>query len=280
MSTAIFFSVLIALVYNVQGVRIARLRLESEMTDASLRSLRSQMKPHFLSNILNSMYYFILNEKPEESGTFVSSFSRLVRHMLESSDKNYLPIPGELSQVQDYVAFECRRADRKVDLNVHFQKDADFSSVLIPSMLMQPILENCLMHGLFPLRGHKGQIDIRLGLVDSPDFRYFTADGIRISRHGRLLVQVLDNGQGREASRKALDKRFTQSFAMRVIEKRLHWIERKFHVRAEMVVTDLKKTDGSAAGTAVTFNLPLMEKVSPEAGIYPVKSERLLSGRA
>jgi LytS/YehU family sensor histidine kinase len=263
--SAFFFSMAFALVYNVQRVRMARLRLESQMTDASLKSIRTQMKPHFLSNILNSMHYFILSEKPEDAGNFVSSFSRLVRHMLDSSDKNYLPIQPELEQLRDYISFECRRVNRDVKLNIEWQKDADFRNVLIPAMLLQPLVENSLMHGIFPLKDVAGQIDIRIGKVESVLFQESSADKMRVSGVGRLLVRVQDNGQGREASKASRHRRFSQSYGMRGISERLVWIKRKFYVSADMQILDLKDPGGNACGTAVVLNLPLMESTKKNA---------------
>jgi len=257
--SAMLFSMVFALVYNVQRIRIARLQLESEMTDASLKSIRTQMKPHFLSNILNSMHYFILSEKPEDAGNFVSSFSRLVRHMLDSSDKNYLPLHPELSQLHDYFSFECKRMNREVALNIHFQKDADFSKVMIPAMLLQPLVENSLMHGVFPNREKEGSIDIMIGKVESSHFEKIGSDRLRLSGDGRLLIKVKDNGQGRDASRALRHRRFSQSYGMRGIADRLLWIRKKFGVAAHMEVQDLKDAKGAAVGTAVVLNLPLME---------------------
>jgi len=257
--SAFFFSIAFALVYNVQRIRIARIQLESEMTDASLKSIRTQMKPHFLSNILNSMHYFILSEKPEDSGNFVSSFSRLVRHMLDSSDKNYLPLHPELVQLRDYFNFECKRMNREVALNIHFQKDADFSNVMIPGMLLQPLIENSLMHGIFPVREREGVIDVFIGKVESGKFQKMESDRIRVSWKGRLIIQVKDNGQGREASRAVRHRRFSHSYGVRGITDRLLWIKRKFRIPAYIEIHDLKDQHGSATGTAVVLNLPLME---------------------
>jgi hypothetical protein len=257
--SAFFFSIAFALVYNVQRIRIARIQLESEMTDASLKSIRTQMKPHFLSNILNSMHYFILSEKPEDSGNFVSSFSRLVRHMLDSSDKNYLPLHPELVQLRDYFNFECKRMNREVALNIHFQKDADFSNVMIPGMLLQPLIENSLMHGIFPVRERDGVIDVFIGKVESGKFQKMESDRIRVSWKGRLIIQVKDNGQGREASRAVRHRRFSHSYGVRGITDRLLWIKRKFRIPAYIEIHDLKDQHGSATGTAVVLNLPLME---------------------
>ena len=80
-----------------------------------------------------------------------------------------------------------------------------------------------------------------------------------LSNHGRLLIQIRDNGQGREASRKSRARKYSQSYSMRGMEERLRWIERKYGVSAQMQVLDLYNEAGSAAGTAVVLNLPLME---------------------
>ena len=258
--SAVFFSAVFAIVYNFQRVRLARFQLEAEMTDASLRSLRSQMKPHFLSNILNSMHYFILSEKPEEAGNFVSRFSRLVRHMLDTSDRNYIELEPELFQLREYLNFECSRAGRQVDFAIVYQRDADFSKVLIPTMLLQPLVENALIHGIFPLPDFSGRIQLRLGMADAPDFRSFPEEGIRIARNGRLLIQLCDNGRGRKAATRKYVSKDSPSFGLRSIKERLRWIERRYHAGAEIQVSDLYHPDGRPAGTSVVLNLPLIEK--------------------
>jgi hypothetical protein len=265
LGTALFFSMVIALLYNFQRISIARLQLESEMTDASLRSLRAQMKPHFLSNILNSMHYFILSERPEESGNFVQGFSRLVRHILDASDKNYSLLQGEINQLKDYLHFECRRADRLVQMEIHYQYDSDFSYTLIPTMLLQPLVENALMHGILPLKYCEGLITIRIGKVESARFREIAGEGICISDAGRLLIQVCDNGQGRLASAPLNQHRPSPSYGLRAIRDRLAWMQRKFGIHAEMIVTDRFDAAGNAAGTCITLNLPLLERLEQKA---------------
>jgi LytS/YehU family sensor histidine kinase len=229
------------------------------MTDTSLRSLRSQMKPHFLSNILNSMHYFILSERPEEAGNFVSRFAHLVRHMLDSSDKSYIGLEEEIKQLREYLHFECSRSGKSVDLQVVFQKDADFSVVLVPTMLLQPLVENALVHGIFPHQELNGRIEVRIGIADSADFCDYPAEGIRLSRSGRLFVQVRDNGLGRAASANRNSRRVSPSYGLRSIRERLRWIERKYKAVAEIRISDLQNANGLPAGTSVLLNLPLME---------------------
>jgi LytS/YehU family sensor histidine kinase len=259
--------------YNIQRIRIARLQLETEMTDASLRSLRAQMKPHFLSNILNSMQYFILSEKPEESGNFVQGFSRMVRHILDASDKNYILLSVEINQLRDYLHFECRRADRPVQMDVLFQYDGDFSNTLIPTMLLQPLIENALMHGIFPLQNREGKITIRIGKAESGRFRNIPNEGLRISDAGRLLVQVCDNGQGREASAVLKPHRPSPSYGMRAIRERLEWMQRKYGIYAEMIIKDRYDAEGKSIGTCITLNLPLLERMEKRA-FHPGRSGR------
>ncbi len=259
----IFFSMVFALVYNVQRVRIAGLRLESEKTDSNLKALRNQMKPHFLSNILNSMQYFILNEKDEEAGTFINSFSRLVRNILDSSDANYLSLKLELTQLSDYVVFECKRAGRDVDFHLKLQEDADFSNVLIPTMLIQPLLENSLMHGIFAKPVFDAaEIVLCVHKVESNRFRSYSSDKMKISNKGRLIVLVSDNGQGQAKSMQRKHRRYSQSYGMKTIRERLVWIEKKFRVRAFMEINDLYDLDGNPCGTSVLLNLPLIISIS------------------
>jgi LytS/YehU family sensor histidine kinase len=181
--------------------------------------------------------------------------------MLDSSDKNYLPVLMEMEQMREYAAFECRRKERNSGLEILYQPDSDFSRVLIPTMLLQPILENSLLHGIFPLQDRLGLISIRVCKVESPVFHEFASENIRISPNGRLMVQIRDNGQGRFASNVSRHRRHTQSFGIRAINERLRWLERRYGVVAFMLSHDLTNADGSAAGTEVTFNLPLIEEM-------------------
>jgi LytS/YehU family sensor histidine kinase len=130
---------------------------------------------------------------------------------------------------------------------------------MIPAMLLQPLVENSLMHGIFPSKAIAGQIDIRIGKVESVMFEESPADNMRVSGLGRLLLRVQDNGQGREASKASRHRRYSQSYGMRGITERLLWIKRKFHVSADMQIQDLKDAEGNPCGTAVVLNLPLME---------------------
>jgi LytS/YehU family sensor histidine kinase len=132
---------------------------------------------------------------------------------------------------------------------------------MIPGMILQPIIENSLNHGLFPKKKHDGVITIRICKVDSARF-FRIEENVRMSNQGRLLIQIVDNGQGREASAANRARRYSQSFGMRGIEERLRWISQKFGVYAGMEVTDLKDENGNAAGTCLLLNLPLTEEVS------------------
>jgi nitrate/nitrite-specific signal transduction histidine kinase len=95
--------------------------------------------------------------------------------------------------------------------------------------------------------------------VESARFQKVPADQLLVSNQGRLLLQVKDNGQGREASRNSRKRRYSESYGMRTISDRLRWIERKFRVSAKMEVLDLKDEKNNPCGTAVVLNLPLIE---------------------
>lgn len=163
----------------------AQLSLNQELSEVRMKALRSQLNPHFVFNSLNSIQYYIQVNEKKLARNYLSKFARLMRLFLESSHNDLISLRQEIEQLSLYLELEKMRFEDKweYDLNVEHQIDTD--SFLIPPMILQPIIENSINHGLGSLKGRKGQLNI--------SFK---------SRDQNIVIDVEDNGIGRQASQK------------------------------------------------------------------------------
>ena len=154
------------------------LEIKKKNKKIALQSLRREMNPHFIFNSLNSVNQFIAQNNELEANKYLSSYSNLMRNMMETSNKDFIPLSNELEQIKKYLDLEHLRFTDKFDYNIHIDESIDTESVLIPNMLIQPNLENAIWHGL-RYKEEKGLLAI-----------YFT------EKNNRLKVTIEDNGIG------------------------------------------------------------------------------------
>ncbi|MGC1516878.1 MAG: histidine kinase, partial [Maribacter sp.] len=114
----------------------------------ALKSLRSQMNPHFIFNALNSVNNFISKNDERSANRYLSNFSTLMRSVLENSEEDFIPLVKELEQLELYITLEHSRFSDKFDYELHVDKDVAVSEYQIPPMLLQPYIENAIWHGL------------------------------------------------------------------------------------------------------------------------------------
>lgn len=138
--------------------------------------LRTQMEPHFIFNTLSSLQSFIRFEEKEKSIKYLNLFSKLLRSSLEMSRNDYISLEDELEAIKNYLALQQMRLNHNFEFDILTAED--ISGVMIPPMLIQPFVENAVIHGVTPLK-EKGEISIRVDLDD-----HF------------ITVAILDNGKG------------------------------------------------------------------------------------
>lgn len=152
-------------------------KLVIERLQAEQRALRAKMNPHFIFNVISSLQYLISDDKQEEATAFLEHFSILMRRMLDQSDVEYISIQNELDFLTGYIELEKLRLEDKFDYHFELPKDCD-ESISIPNLILQPIIENAIQHGLKNKKG-KGMLRVTLS-----------------SNHKFLTVIIEDNGVG------------------------------------------------------------------------------------
>jgi len=203
----------------------------------ALKSMRSQMNPHFIFNALNSVNSFIAVNDERNANRYLSEFSVLMRSVLENSDEDFIPFAKEIELLELYVKLEHNRFKEKFEYEISVDKSIDLDEYSIPPMLLQPYIENAIWHGL-RYKKEKGTLNIRIEQQDAET----------------LSVTIADNGVGRKRSQelKTKNQLKRKSKGMSTIKKRIGILNDMYQDRISVSVVDLFE-DGS--GTQVELLL-------------------------
>lgn len=208
----------------------------------ALKSLRSQMNPHFIFNALNSVNHFVAQNDERTANKFLSEFSRLMRLVLEHSQENFIPLYKEEEIIALYLKLEHYRFRDKFEYTFTVDDQINKETFVLPPMLIQPYIENAVWHGL----------------------RYKTGSGtlsvtVRQENNGYIEVEITDDGIGRKRSAevKTDQQKKHNSTGIRNMEERLDIINRVYRTRYTVQIEDLDKENQT--GTRVRISLPPTE---------------------
>lgn len=140
--SVVLLSVLLALIVN------AWFSIRKRNKQIALQSLRREMNPHFIFNSLNSVNQFIANSNEREANKYLTSYSNLMRNMMENSNKDYIPLEKEVDQLKKYLELEKLRFPDKFDYVMEVDPQLNPDEVMVPNMIIQPNIENAIWHGL------------------------------------------------------------------------------------------------------------------------------------
>ncbi|NQZ43768.1 MAG: histidine kinase [Flavobacteriaceae bacterium] len=203
----------------------------------ALKSLRSQMNPHFIFNALNSVNNYIAQSDERSANRYLSDFSVLMRSVLENSEEDFIPLSKELDLLELYVKLEHSRFPDKFDYELQIDPAIAIESFQIPPMLLQPYIENAIWHGL-RYREEKGYLKIEAEQIDAAVLR----------------IRIADNGIGRKRSMalKTKNQMRQKSKGMGNIKKRIAILNDMYKNKIDVTIEDLLD-DGT--GTLVVLNL-------------------------
>jgi tetratricopeptide (TPR) repeat protein len=208
----------------------------------ALKSLRSQMNPHFIFNALNSVNQFIAQNDERTANKFLSEFSRLMRLVLENSQEDFIPLIKEQEIISLYLKLEHYRFRDKFDYEITIADDINAEAIEIPPMLVQPYIENAVWHGL-RYKESKGHLLLHIGKNDNG-----------------LKIVITDNGIGRKRSGelKTENQKKQNSTGLKNIQERLRIINKVYKVDYNIEIADLDSAEGT--GTKVMIHLPLRKQ--------------------
>ncbi|GEC77439.1 tetratricopeptide repeat-containing sensor histidine kinase [Flavobacterium aquatile] len=243
----IFFAVLLALllfgiiflIYNRMQLK-KTLTLQKELAEYEQKALHLQMNPHFVFNCLGSISSFIVQNGTDSAVKYLSKFSKLMRLTLEYSKEALIPIDKEIESLQNYLELEQLRFNQKFDFVINKSRAIEDDTAL-PPLLLQPFVENAIIHGLIP-KAEKGLITVS-----------FSIDG------ESLICSIEDNGIGFDKSKEIKETLVSvhKSMALDITKKRLEMMEASTAQKANVEIKEIKSEQGEILGTKVILNLPL-----------------------
>lgn len=216
--------------------KIKEQEMKMNLAESNLKAIRSQMNPHFIFNSLNAIQNLVLKNNKEKSYDYIVMFSEIVRNALEYSEKGVITLEQEIQFLKTYLTLEKLRFGKDLRFEISPPDSALFQ---IPALVIQPFVENALVHGLFHKKGVK-ELNISYVVNDKT-----------------LTFIIRDNGIGRKRAAE-ISKRQNpdhNSFAFQALERRMAMLRQKWKCEASFHISDIT-VNGEVKGTEVEVVLP------------------------
>ena len=213
---------------------IKRIRAESE-----INALRSQMNPHFIFNCLNTVDSYILRNKTDEASEYLNRFSMLIRMILENARTENVCLEQDLEALRLYLTLEQERSHPAFEFTIDVEPGLNVHESSVPATIMQPFVENAILHGVKNLKNMVGNIKIE------------------IEKHDDILeIVILDNGIGRPAAEKLKERKSTRktSVGIAISRERIEKLNEIYPGKASVEIQDLQ----DPTGTRVCIRLPYL----------------------
>ena len=229
-----------------RGLKLKEKREISEMnqkiSELTQVNLRQQMNPHFIFNTLNSIQYYMYQHDNLATNNYLTKFSSLMRKVLENSHHTSIPLRDELDALNLYLELESLRFKDKFDYDISVDEEIDTLLFKVPTMLIQPYVENSICHGLMP-KADKGTVKINLKLEEN-----------------YIKCTIKDNGIGREAANEIMKKKGNNhnSLGTQIASSRLDLVNELYGTSLKIIYTDLKNEKGEPEGTLVEIHIPII----------------------
>lgn len=204
-----------------------------KLKETEMIALRSQMNPHFIFNSMNAIKSLIMTSRNEDAITYLDDFSSLLRSILYNSNLKKITVEEELEILELYLSLEQSRMGKEFVYFIEVASKEALSQYSIPPLLLQPIVENAIWHGLQPSLKSLKKLTITFDTTEN------------------LKIIIEDNGVGREASAKK--KKLHTSKGTSIVHDRLKWYNFLNDYKIYLTITDLVEVDGSSLGTRITL---------------------------
>jgi hypothetical protein len=230
------------LIFMIVRLRVRRIRhtadLNNQIAVTELKALHAQMNPHFIFNSLNSIRELILQNENDKASHYLARFARLIRMNLDHSRQHFITLDQNIQYLHRYLEIEKLRFDNFI-YTITSDKALDITSIEIPPMLLQPLVENAIWHGLKPKTGNK-KIDIRF-----------------LKEQEQLICEIEDNGIGIGRSSVQKETGTHHSVGIENIKDRISLLNSKYDINCMLQITDVGENGDAASGTLARLTLSL-----------------------
>ncbi len=218
-------------------------KIKQQITELEIKALKAQMNPHFIFNAMNSIQEFTLMGEVDNANKYISKFSKLLRKVLHQSNQNSILLSDEIETLRLYLEIENVRLGKDFHYNIHADNETEAQVIRIPSMLLQPFVENALHHGLAHKEGNK-YLQVNFKMPDEET----------------LVCEITDNGIGREKARTLKDAQHPslkhESLGIQLVEERLRLLTDPGQRQTTIHIEDIISGTGEPEGTKVTITVP------------------------
>ncbi len=219
-----------------------RASYEKKLSESRMQALRSRMNPHFLFNSLNSIKYFILKNENDTAAFYLNKFSKLLRQILEYSNRETITLQQELETLKLYLEIESLRFDQSFYYHIVVDEGLLPESIQVPPLILQPFVENAIWHGL----------------ANSDKSDKFCKVEVN-KQNGNINISIIDNGVGRAVAaiikENKINKLNTESFGMKITEERISIFNTGSNGKLKIAVKDNIDEGLQAAGTTINITL-------------------------
>ncbi len=237
------FSLLLSVVYLWYKRRIdsvkEKFEIEKKQASLQLTAMRAQMNPHFIFNVMSSIRNYMQENDVNSAEKYLTSFAKLVRYTLDNSSIQEVSLEEELQALKSYAFLEMQRFENGFDFEIVFDDEIDPEEILVPSLLLQPFVENAIKHGIDRLV-NRGKILISVK-----------------SKDDSVVISIEDNGIGREDSTNwnSENREKHTSFGSRLTFERIEAFNKAYNKDIRAKIIDLKDKNGLSKGTKVEIEL-------------------------
>lgn len=242
---SLFYRKRINALQSKNQIALEKAALENSLTQSKIKAIKSQMNPHFFYNALNTLQSYILSNDKKQALEYLSKFSGLTRTILEMTEKDTTSIAEEVKTLSLYLEIEKARFENDFEFEITVDADIDTEQTKIPSMLLQPFVENAVKHGLLHKTGHK---KVCLSLKNHTSF---------------IEIEIDDNGIGRKKSAELnqIKNKKHQSFATAAIQNRIDLLNSNLKNKISVCYYDKISPNNQSYGTTVTITIPKNDTV-------------------
>ena len=215
---------------------------DKELAELKILSLRSQMNPHFIFNSLNAIKLYIIDNKKENAVYYLNKFSKLIRKILAATREKEITLYEEIETIKLYIDIENIRFNNEIESEFTVDEKLSLDTIKIPSLILQPFVENAIWHGLSLKKENKKlHIDIRK------------------KNDTHIEIKIKDNGIGREKSALIKKKKLYKkdSIGIKLTKERLSNFEKDYKNNYALKFEDLYDENKNAAGTKVILKIPM-----------------------
>ena len=242
-SWLIYFLIIAGSIFTIlelqRRAQVNKQRIKDQIRELEKSALRAQINPHFMFNCLNAIEQLVLQNENDRAVIYMNRFGNLVRQSLDSSVNNLNHFKVEINSIENYLELEQLRYKDKFKYSINIPKPLLESNIFVPSMVIQPFVENSVIHGV----------------ANNPKDGIITITGNRTDKY--LFIEITDNGPGFiQQSRKSVKSHGRTSLGVSITKKRMDLLSDN-NDKKLVKMEEIKNEEGLILGTKITLNFPI-----------------------